>query len=280
MPRASRHMANLAAPRPRSSASGQSIPTSTLSVSHWGTSWSWFSGTRAGSTSLPLRIKPEAQLWSKVATASSTGPGSVELLLQGVRESHGGSEGRDSGGRAVCRARACLEQLKEGTSYGNMLVKSGILKSEGRMAEQSHALWRERWNYRLYGALLLWRGLWPQHGTAAAAARFAGRRRAQAVELPHAVSTQSCQVRPRVASIEIRELCCCWGSWPWTPCLAAKPSWIWATGGYRREGLVMVQYLWCFRNQTPWTRPMTHCKEYLHVKLFRQKKINCVAHCC
>lgn len=47
-------------------------------------------------------------------------------------------------------------------------------------------------------------GLWPQYGTAAAA-RLAGRRSAQAVELPHAA-------RPRVASIEIRELCCCRGT--------------------------------------------------------------------
>lgn len=38
---------------------------------------------------------------------------------------------------------ACLEQLKEGTSYGNMLLKSRIMKSEGRMAEQNQALWRE-----------------------------------------------------------------------------------------------------------------------------------------
>lgn len=40
----------------------------------------------------------------------------------------------------------------------------------------------------------------------------------------------------------------------------------------------MVQYLRCFRNQKPGTRPMTHCDEYLHIKLLGQKKKNTVWH--
>jgi hypothetical protein len=41
-----------------------------------------------------------------------------------------------------------------------------------------------------------------------------------------------------------------------------------------------VQYLWCVRNQKPWTRPMTSCNEHLHIKLFGQTQQKyCVTHC-
>lgn len=64
-----------------------------------------------------------------MAIASSTRPGSVEQLLQGGRESHGGNEGRDSGERAVCRA-----QSMPGTT------------------QRRHILWEyafEKWNHEI-----------------------------------------------------------------------------------------------------------------------------------
>lgn len=33
------------------------------------------------------------------------------------------------------------------------------------------------------------------------------------------------------------------------------------------------------QKQNPETRPMTHCSEYLQIKLFGQKYIYCVTHC-
>jgi hypothetical protein len=39
------------------------------------------------------------------------------------------------------------------------------------------------------------------------------------------------------------------------PCLAAISLWLWTIAGYLNQVSAMVQYLWCFRNKKPWTRP-------------------------
>lgn len=58
------------------------------------------------------------------------------------------------------------------------------------------------------------------------------------------------------------------------PCLATRSPWSGErTSRVSETNISMVQYLWCVRDQKPWTRPMSHCSDYLHVKLFGQNKI-------
>lgn len=78
-----------------------------------------------------------------MATASSTRPGSVEQLPKELVKAMEETRGETVAEEQSAEHRACLEQLKKSTSYGNMLLKSEIMKSEGRMAEQNRALWRE-----------------------------------------------------------------------------------------------------------------------------------------
>lgn len=60
------------------------------------------------------------------------------------------------------------------------------------------------------------------------------------------------------------------GSYPPDPCLvldhldSGQQQYIWDESPW-----------WCFRNQNPWTRSMTPCNEYIHVKLLGKENILC-----